>query len=67
MDIQARMNRRTESLTDQFGGILRCETCGRSEPVEARYWSVGWPKCHGYTMRWWTERQFRAGEVPPVR
>lgn len=39
------------------GGILRCSTCGREEPIRdgdvARYLARGWPKCHG-TMEWIT-------------
>lgn len=49
-------------LTAEAGGYLRCENCLREEPVEARYWFDGWPKCCGYTMRWWTARQVEAGE-----
>jgi hypothetical protein len=51
-----------------FGGYLRCETCGRSADVGnagERVTSTGWPKCCGYTMRWWTQRQIEAGDVPP--
>ena len=53
---------------DQFGGILRCETC-RAErsmvPGDAGYYTAkGWPKCCGYSMRWWTQRQIDAGEMP---
>lgn len=29
----------------------------------ARVTGGGWPKCCGYTMRWWTQRQIDAGEV----
>lgn len=39
------------------GGILRCRTCGATEPIRegdvARYLARGWPKCHG-TMGWET-------------
>lgn len=51
---------------NHFGGIIRCETCGRWEPVgdAGRYMRNGWPKCHVYTMRWWTQRQLDAGEMP---
>ncbi|HET6916649.1 MAG TPA: hypothetical protein VFH56_11220 [Acidimicrobiales bacterium] len=52
----------------QFGGILRCETCRvevkMSADRAARYTRSGWPKCCGYTMRWWTQRQIDAGEMP---
>ena len=47
------------------GGYLRCETCGRKADlgdVEVSL-TLGWPKCCGYTMRWWTKRQIDAGEV----
>lgn len=51
-----------------FGGILRCETCLSTAPLGdpgRRVTSMGWPKCCGYTMRWWTQRQIDAGEMPP--
>lgn len=51
-------------ITRQFGGFLRCETCRSTRPVDGGYLSTGWPKCCGYTMRWWTARQIRDGEVP---
>lgn len=46
-----------ESLNN-FGGILRCTVCGRSEPMNnaGPYLAHGWPKCHGYTMTWVTQR-----------
>jgi hypothetical protein len=50
-----------------FGGYLRCESCRRREPLGnpgRRVLGEGWPKCCGYTMRWWTQRQIDAGEVP---
>lgn len=46
-----------------LGGFLRCETCRRVEPVDGTCLATGWPKCCGYTMRWWTARQVRDGEV----
>lgn len=51
-----------------FGGFLRCETCGIVDDLgnAASKLSRGWPKCHGYTMRWWTQRQIDAGEVPDL-
>jgi hypothetical protein len=47
-----------------FGGILRCEQCHREVPLGDVGFKLrdGWPKCHGYTMRWWTARQVEAGE-----
>jgi hypothetical protein len=46
-----------------FGGHLECLTCHHTEPVNASlYLTVGWPRCCGYTMRWWTTRQVAAGE-----
>ncbi len=50
-----------------FGGYLRCETCGAVQPLGSPGEKVkhGWPKCCGYTMRWWTQRQIDAGDVPP--
>jgi hypothetical protein len=51
-----------------FGGFLRCESCGAVEDMTddraGRYTADGWPRCCGYTMRWWTQRQVDAGEVP---
>ena len=53
---------------DPFGGILRCETCRTSHAMQpgdaGRYTAKGWPRCCGYTMRWWTQRQIDAGEMP---
>ncbi len=49
--------RSLQGITDDHGGILRCTVCEREEPVEARYWREGWPKCCGYTMRWVTARE----------
>jgi hypothetical protein len=55
---------------DQFGGVLRCETCGRVSEMEAgaagRYTAKGWPSHCGYTMRWWTQRQIDDGEMTPL-
>lgn len=66
-------------LTEQFwtnlgdelaamGGFLRCEQCGhvRSLDDPAAHTRDGWPRHCGYTMRWWTQRQVNAGEVPEV-
>lgn len=53
-----------------LGGFLRCETCGYRSALDDRdiaaYLSLGWPKCCGYTMRWWTQRQIDANEVPEL-
>lgn len=53
---------------DGFGGVLRCEVCGEGHAMQTgeagRYTAKGWPKCCGYTMRWWTQRQIDAGEMP---
>ena len=49
--------------TEGFGGYLRCETCRATGDVKPHYWQTGWPKCCGYTMRWWTQRQIDAGDV----
>jgi hypothetical protein len=66
-----------DELITRFGGILRCETCGRTEPLSgdviAQALRSGWPKCedlnaafdHG-TMRWWTRTQIDAGELPEI-
>jgi hypothetical protein len=53
------------AATQGFGGFLRCEMCGRRRNLGniARHYRHGWPRCCGYTMRWWTQRQIDAGEV----
>lgn len=52
----------------EFGGYLRCETCRAQITMSAdragRYTARGWPKCCGYSMHWWTQRQIDAGQVP---
>lgn len=62
-----RLPRRIGAALEGFGGVLRCETCGRTIemlPGDAGlYTSSGWPRCCGYTMRWWTQRQIDAGEM----
>lgn len=47
-----------------FGGFLRCESCRRIEHLGdvGQKLAHGWPKCCGYTMRWWTQRQVDARE-----
>jgi hypothetical protein len=56
-----------ESL-DGFGGFLRCEECRTVKTMQVgdagAYTAHGWPRCCGYTMRWWTQSQIDAGEVP---
>lgn len=51
-------------------GFLRCEECGYSQRLSqygaSSYLAAGWPKCCGYTMRRWTQRQVDAGEVPSL-
>jgi len=46
---------------EALGGLLRCYDCSREIPLEpgdcGRYLRAGWPKCHGRTMEWVTERQ----------
>jgi hypothetical protein len=53
---------------DQFGGYLRCETCHAERAMRpgmaGRFTARGWPKCCGHTMRWWTQSQIDAGEMP---
>ena len=63
-EVSQRVDAITDGITDQHGGYLRCETCRATGPVRAGYWRAGWPKCCGYTMRWWPQRQINAGEVP---
>lgn len=52
---------------DRFGGFIRCERCGRTSDLKSgvanQYLEHGWPKCCGYTMRWWTQNQINNGEV----
>lgn len=46
-----------------FGGFLRCEYCGATKALGdpgRRVTHTGWPKCCGYTMRWWTQRELDA-------
>lgn len=54
--------------TEGFGGFLRCESCGYSRELGdlRSHYATGWPRCCGYTMRWWTQRQVDAGEVPAL-
>jgi hypothetical protein len=58
----------TAGIEDAHGGFLRCETCRHCQPIKpatgGSYFQQGWPTCCGYTMRWWTQRQVDAGEVP---
>jgi hypothetical protein len=52
-----------------LGGVLRCETCKNIKAlgdIGAKL-NSGWPKCCGYTMRWWTQRQIDNHEMPPNR
>ena len=51
---------------ESLGGYLRCEVCGhcRVKGDVSHNLAAGWPKHCGYTMRWWTQRQIDAGEVP---
>lgn len=56
-----------DSIADSvrpFGGFLRCETCDCRQELGdiAHKFQHGWPKCCGYTMHWWTQRQVAAGE-----
>lgn len=58
-----------------FGGVLRCTVCKYEEPVGgpdgiAASLSDGWPRCHGYTMTWVTDRllaEERAARSEPSR
>jgi hypothetical protein len=56
---------RVASSIVPLGGFLRCTVCGRDEPLDhvGHHLDTGWPRCCGYTMRWWTQRQIDAGEV----
>lgn len=65
MGLEEVVDRLVESV-NRDGGILRCDTCGRWEPVgDARVrLSTGWPRCHGHTMCWWTQSQLDAGDMP---
>lgn len=50
-----RVNAFTESLRGiTEGKRLRCLTCGKTVPPKpdtGSYWTRGWPRCCGYTMR----------------
>lgn len=48
----------TNGLVKMHGGVLRC-SCGREEPPKDEYFSIGWPKHCGYTMRWITARELK--------
>lgn len=47
------------AAVNHFGGLLRCTVCGREEPRGdlVSHFATGWPKCHGYTMRWITDSE----------
>jgi hypothetical protein len=45
------MSLRTDLDQIAEGRTLTCLTCGASEPASGDYFSTGWPKCCGYTMR----------------
>jgi hypothetical protein len=64
------LHRKMDSDLQSLGGYLRCGTCQRTvEFVDGDiglYMQHGWPKCHGYTMTWWTQRQIDAGEAPAL-
>ena len=49
-----------------FGGVLRCNTCQREQPVGDITGNLrdGWPECHGYTMTWMTQRLLDAETTP---
>jgi hypothetical protein len=66
-----------DELVTRFGGILRCETCGRTQSLSgdviAQALARGWPKCedlgapyHHGTMRWWTRAQIDADAPPEI-
>jgi hypothetical protein len=59
---------RAGGTLQSFGGFLRCEGCGNRKQLGdvGRKLRDGWPRCCGYTMRWWTQRQIDAGEVPAI-
>ena len=44
---------------ERFGGILRCGTCGREQPLGdvGAHTRQGWPKCCEHTMSWVTQRE----------
>jgi hypothetical protein len=58
-----------DDLFDEFRGFLHCRVCDRREGLTrdamARYFKVGWPKCHDGTMTWWTRNQIANGDAPP--
>lgn len=49
------------SKLKKFGGILKCESCGREMRLNniSLYLQSGWPKCCGYTMRWITKNEMK--------
>lgn len=42
-----------------FGGYLECTECGHKKPLgnAGNKLANGWPKCCGYTMRWFTQKE----------
>ena len=65
MKTSAEVTEKVAASLDGFGGILRCEVCGRKRMLGnvGMKLANGWPKHCGYTMRWWTQRQIDAGEM----
>ena len=70
-DYLARLANMSEEIgrdLDTHGGVLRCETCLTMHVLEpgdtGHYTAHGWPKCCGSSMRWWTQRQIDAREMP---
>ena len=57
--MQADIQRSMTNALSGFGGYLRCETCFTEmrlgDPGRRVAGGQGWPKCCGYTMRWWTD------------
>lgn len=60
------MTQLNDTLTD-FGGVLRCTTCGGEQPLGDVGGSLrnGWPECCGYMMRWVTGRQLAEENTAP--
>lgn len=46
------------------GWTMTCRYCRQHSDNVGTSLATGWPKCCDLTMRWWTQRQINAGEVP---
>lgn len=49
----------------EFGGYFVCQNCGSKKEISKvsipTSLEQGWPKCHGYTMTWITQKMLVEG------